>query len=257
MVDSASTGESHRSSPASLVVVGCGFQAAGQTTLIAKREIERADRVLFAVADPLTVRWLRELNPRGESLPYPRDDSRRRETYREMVRRILAALAEGGRVCAVFYGHPGVLVEAGNAALKAARAAGHFARMLPGISSLACLFADLGVDPGAGCQIYEAGDFLKRGCALEPRASLILCQIAVIGNSGFYDRATPDDIRRGLADLSARLQQQYPRCHEVVLYEAAFLPTRQPKVVPMLLSDLADVDLSELSTLYVPALGDA
>jgi precorrin-3B methylase len=141
-------------SGASLIVVGTGIQWAGQTTHAARRAIEQAERVLFAVADPWTVRWVRSLHPGAESLPYPQDGRPRRQIYREMVDRILAELHQGLRVCAVFYGHPGVLTRASHEAILAARNAGWPAQMLPGVSALDCLYADLGVDPGqAGCQI--------------------------------------------------------------------------------------------------------
>ncbi|WP_437898926.1 hypothetical protein [Sorangium sp. So ce124] len=54
----------------SLIIVGTGIQWGGQMTLAARRAIEQADRVLFAVADPWNARWIRGLNPAAESLPY-------------------------------------------------------------------------------------------------------------------------------------------------------------------------------------------
>ena len=50
----------------------------------------------------------------------------------EMVEEILAAVREGKRVCAVFYGHPGVYVKPSHEAVRRARKEGFEARMLPG-----------------------------------------------------------------------------------------------------------------------------
>ena len=77
----------------SLTVVGTGIQLVGHLTLAAKAWIEQADKVLFAVADPVTAKWLQTLNPTAEALPYNTNNQRRRETYREMVDRILATFS--------------------------------------------------------------------------------------------------------------------------------------------------------------------
>ncbi len=241
-----------------LVVVGTGIQCAGQASMAAQYAIERADRVLFAVVDPWTVAWVRRLNPAAESLPYPMDDSPRSQTYARMVDRILVALGEHDRVCAVFYGHPGVLTDAAHAAVIRARAAGHEARMLPGISALDCLYTDMGIDPGReGCQVYEATDFLLRPRAFDVHSHLIICQIGFIGNFSFFDSGRQDRIRRGLAILTERLRPHYGADHEVILYEAATLPTASARRDRLPLSALADARVTDLTTLYLPPLGPA
>lgn len=248
------TGSEHGASQrAMLVVVGTGIQAGGQTTLAARRAIEGADRVLFAVVDPLAVAWVRSLHPGAESLPYPMDDTPRRRTYLEMVERILAELRRGQRVCAVFYGHPGVFTRPAHEAVARARREGFRARMLPGVSALDCLIADLGLDPGHdGCQMYEATDFLIRRRGFDAHAPLVLWQVGLIGNLGFFDQQDHEGIARGLAVLSEALRERYAPEHEVVLYEAAVLPTDAPRVERLALADLAGATVTDLSTLYVP-----
>lgn len=241
-----------------LIVVGTGIQGGGQTTLAAQRTIERADRVLFAVVDPFTVSWLRALNPNAESLPYPMDDTLRRQTYAEMVERILAELRKGLRVCAVFYGHPGVLTTPAHEAVARARREGFRARMLPGVSALDCLVADLGVDPGRhGCQIYEATDFLIRGRGFDVHTPLLLWQVGSIGNLGFFDEHDGAAIRRGLETVAEVLLRCYEPAHQVVIYEAAVLPTDAPRVERVALASLAHARVTDLSTLYVPPLAPA
>ena len=64
-------------------------------------------------------------------------------------------------MCAAFYGHPGIFVYPGQEAMRRAHAEGLKARMLPGISSIDCLWCDLGIDPALdGCQIYHATEFV-------------------------------------------------------------------------------------------------
>ncbi len=241
-----------------LVVVGTGIQWGGQATVAARRAIERADRVLFAVGDPWAVRWIRALSPEAESLPYPRDGTPRRAIYRSMVDRILAPLREGQRVCAAFYGSASLLNRPAHDAVRRAREEVFRARMLPGVSSLECLFSDLGLDPGeSGCQVFEAGDYLIRARVCDPSAHLVLCQIAVIGNRDVFDPLDTARIRHGLHVLEARLARTFPCDHEVVVYEAACHPLSHPRIDRIRLRDLAGAAVSEISTLYVPPLGPA
>jgi uncharacterized protein YabN with tetrapyrrole methylase and pyrophosphatase domain len=112
--------------------------------------IERADEVLYLVTQPLTAQWIERANPRSRSLHGLYESGKpRRETYAEMVDELLAPVRAGLGVCAAFYGHPGVFVNPGHEAIRRARAEGYRARMLPAVSALDCLVADLGIDPAA------------------------------------------------------------------------------------------------------------
>lgn len=240
----------------SLTVVGTGIQLVGHLTLAAKASIEQADKVLFAVADPVTAKWLQTLNPTAEALPYNTNNQRRRETYREMVDRILAEVRQGLNVCAVFYGHPGVFAYPTHEAIKQARHEGFRAQMLPGISAEDCLFADLGIDPGRnGCQSFEATDFLLRRRKFDPTSALILWQIAMTGNLGFEREKSQ---MRGLKVLSEVLETHYSSDHEVIVYEAAvYYPVCEPIIQRMPLFKLPETKVTLVSTLYVPPKASA
>ena len=235
----------------SLTVVGTGIQLVGHLTLAARSWIEGADKVLFAVADPLTAKWLLSLNPAAESLPYDTGNLRRRTTYDEMVERILVEVRSGLNVCAVFYGHPGVFADPAHEAIRQARREGFRAEMLPGISAEDCLFADLGVDPGRnGCQSFEATDFLIRRRKFDPTSVLILWQIGFTGNLGFFKE---DSHLRGLKVLAEVLQTDYGPEHEVTVYEAAvYYPVCSPTIERMRLCELPNASVTPVSTLYVP-----
>ncbi len=235
----------------SLTIVGTGIQLVGHLTLAAQAWIQQADKVLFAVADPLTAEWLRSLNPTAEALPYNTKNQRRSETYQEIVQRILAEVRLGLNVCAVFYGHPGVFATPTHAAIRQAQEEGFPAQMLPGISAEDCLFADLGLDPGkSGCQSFEATDFLIRRRKFDPTSALILWQIAMIGNLGFYQ---PDGYLQGLSVLTEVLTADYSSDREVIVYEAAvYYPVCQPVIQKLPLCQLPTAKITEISTLYIP-----
>jgi precorrin-3B methylase len=237
-----------------LVVVGTGIQVGAHSTPAARLAIERADSVLYAVSNPETADWIRQLNPAAQALAYPRDGRRRRAIYAQMVEQILERLRAGERVCAAFYGSAAVLVQPAHEAMRRARSEGFRARMLPGISSLECLFADLGVDPGEhGCAMYEAADLLMRPRVLDRHAHLVLCQVGLIANRAAFD-PSPALLRRGLELLRARLLELYPAQHGAILYEAAENPMLEPRATAVELGELERAEVSAFSTLYVPPL---
>lgn len=233
----------------SLVVAGSGIQLIRQLTPEARDALEHADEVLFVVADPAMADWLRSLNANSRSLStLYRPGPRRREIYAEMVEEILEAVRGGAKVCAIFYGHPGVYVAPSHQAVARARAEGFPARMLPGISSEDCLFADLGVDPAEhGWQSYDSTDFLVRGFEPDPAAGLVLWQVDALGKLDSSPGQEPD----GLRILAERLLELYPPEHELVFYLASAYPIAEALIEPVRLDALAALAAAPAPTLYV------
>jgi precorrin-6B methylase 1 len=235
-----------------LAVVGTGIALVRQLTPEAREEIELADEVLYVVADSATAAYVETLNPRARSLAaLYRPGVHRREIYGEMVSEILAPVRRGERVCAVFYGHPGVLVQPAHEAVRRARAEGHEARMLPGISTEACLVADLGIDPGEhGWQSWEATSFLRRAPRPDPGAALVLWQVDGIGRRD----AGGEGSGAGLRALAEALAERYPPEHEVVFYRASPYPVVEADVIRLPLAELGALRTAPAPTLYVPPL---
>jgi len=237
---------------AGLIVVGTGIQAAGQFTIEARTVVQKADTVFFLVADPLTRDYLTRLNQNTVSLhDLYETDKPRMQSYVEMVDRITSEVYADKLVCVAFYGHPGVFAFPAHEAIHRVRARGIYARMLPGISAEDCLFADLGLDPAwTGCQSFEATDFLLFGRTFDPRSSLILWQVGVIGDTSF--QANGYDYKRGLKALIERLKQVYDADHKVIVYEASHLPISRFRQDWVELRQLSEVKLTAESTLVVP-----
>jgi uncharacterized protein YabN with tetrapyrrole methylase and pyrophosphatase domain len=234
----------------SLTVVGTGIDVGGHLTPQARVAFAEADEAFYLVADPIAVTLLEELNPRARSLEgrYEKGKSRL-EAYEGMVEEILTPVRTGKTVCAAFYGHPGIFVYPGHKAVAHARAEGFRAWMLPGISSLDCLFADLGIDPAeSGCQVQHASDFLARRVHPDPSILLVLLQISVIGEPGAVD--APD--WSGLPLLVEYLQEFYTPEHVVIAYEASPFPVLEPTVTHVPLVELPNADLTAGMTLVVP-----
>jgi uncharacterized protein YabN with tetrapyrrole methylase and pyrophosphatase domain len=239
-----------------LIVVGSGIDTILHLTMGARAWIEAADEVLYAVNDLPSEELLRKLNPRAVTLSsLYAEDKPRKVTYKQMVERILSGVRLGRLVCAVFYGHPGVLCEAGRESLGQARREGFPARMLPGISTDACLLADLGIDPGiSGYQSFHADDFLIHRRRFDTTSPLVLWQVDTIGD-GTYRRLRYD--ARNLPVLLQVLMEHYGPDHEVVLYRASLFPMCEPEIKRTALARISQDDVRNTPTLYVPPKGRA
>jgi hypothetical protein len=137
--------------------------------------------------------------------------------------------------------------------VRQVRAEGYVVTVFPGISAEDCLFADTGLDPGAqGCQSYEASDFVLRPRRFDPTTPLVLWQVGVIGYFGVVNETI--DPTKGLTALKMILRRSYPGDHQMILYEAAMLPTNDAMIVKIVLDQLEQVPVTSYSTLYVPPL---
>lgn len=236
----------------SLVVVGSGIQFGRHVSERTLSEIQQA-QVVFCLADPFTLAMVTRLRPDtinlGAHYAAGRD---RRETYRDIDAAIMAEVRAGKAVCAVFYGHPGVFADVPHQVIRKTRAEGLSARMEPGISAEACLYADLGIDPGQrGIQSLEATHFLCFDRQIDPQGPLLLWQVALVGD---WTCSRLESDRECLEALVAKLLRWYPPDHEVILYEAAQLPVGSFRADRMRLCDLPDARYTEVTTLVIPPL---
>jgi hypothetical protein len=233
----------------SLTVVGTGIEVPGHVTQQALSCLETADEVLYLVSEPVAAEWIEQVSPNARSLADLYEPGRdRAEIYASIVEAILEPVRQGASVCVAFYGHPGVFVNPSHDAIRRARDEGFAARMLPGVSTDACLFADLGVDPAdSGCQSYEATDLLLYERTLDPSAALIIWQAGAVGNLAF----APDGDTSRLPLLVEYLRRWYPPDHRVVLYEASSYAVVGPGMKTVELSALVTTDLWPMATLYL------
>lgn len=234
----------------SLTVVGTGIDITTQLSPGARAAIEGADVVLFLLADPVSSLRVEQLNTRARSLDsHYAAGKNRRVTYDEIVEEIVSEVLAGAAVCVAFYGHPGVYAAAGHEAIRRIRDAGLPARMLPAVSALDCLFADLGIDPGPrGLQAYEATYFFRTRPPVDPRTTLVLLQVGVLCEHGGAPTAVSAERFPSLVELLRPIYE--PGC-EAVLYEAAAYPGARPVVIRFRLDDTELPSPTVLSTLCI------
>lgn len=236
----------------SLTVVGTGIDVTTQLTPGARAAIEAADVVLYLLADAVSALRVEALNARSRSLDcFYAPGKERSATYAQIVEAILSEALGGANVCAAFYGHPGVYAAVGHEAVRRGKAAGLPARMLPAVSALDCLFADLGIDPArGGLQVYEATSFFEMRPPVDPGATLLLLQVGMLGERGGSPSAA---VAARFAQLVEVLRRQYDGKREVMLYEASAYPGVAPTLVRFSLGDPEPPTPSVLATLCVPA----
>ncbi|MDB6132783.1 MAG: hypothetical protein JWM59_1026 [Verrucomicrobiales bacterium] len=244
-------GRQEHTGPGQLVVVGSGIRPISDMSVGAREQIVSADVVIYCVADPITELYLHQLNPNAQSLyGLYGNDKPRIDTYREMVDAMLGPLQEGKRVCAVFYGHPGIFAWAPHQAIRAARRHGLRAEMSPAISAQDWLFADLGLDPSsAGLQTVDATDLLIRRRRLDPSMHVLIWQAECVGDDGFNFGGYR---RHNFPILVEYLGKFYPADHTVVIYDASTYPHLPPIISTKTLDAVRAEDLSGISTLYLP-----
>ncbi|MDH0449535.1 SAM-dependent methyltransferase [Shewanella sp. GD04112] len=238
----------------SLVCVGTGLQLAGQISVLSRSYIEHADIVFSLLPDGFSQRWLTKINSNVINLQqfYAQNGEvkNRRDTYEQMVNAILDAVRAGKKTVCALYGHPGVFACVSHMAITCAKAEGFSAKMEPGISAEACLWADLGIDPGnSGHQSFEASQFMFFNHVPDPTTHLLLWQIAIAGEHTLTQFHTSSD---RLQILVEQLNQWYPLDHEVVIYEAANLPIQAPRIERLPLANLPQAHLTPISTLLIP-----
>ena len=238
----------------SLVVVGTGIKVISQTTISARSYIENADVVFTATSGAVAARWIESLNDNVVSLTSLYAEGKSRvTTYQQMMELMCNAVYEGKRVCAAFYGHPGVFVYPTHKVVERLSAEGYHAVMEPGISAEDCIVADLGIDPGnTGCQALEATQFLFYQHQLDVSSLVILWQVGLSGDH-LLNTLDLDKINPALQVLTDELLAYYPPSHEVIIYEAATVAIMAAKIERLPLKDLPNTKPSLMSTLVIPA----
>jgi len=233
----------------SLVVVGTGYQVCARITAEAAAEIENSDIVFYLVYDWMDEIWLRRIKANAVSLaPFFGRRWTAKQSCRMTVETIMRAVRKGDAVCIAFSGHPAVCVDPTRTALERARMEGFPAQMVPGISALDCLFADLCLDPtSVSCRVFDATRFVLRQNPIDCFSGLVLLQLLQIGAS--YPNKKEG---RGLKLLQDLLTRFYGASYKVIHYQAALSPIGDSIIEEIPISALHRCEIKFKSTLYVP-----
>lgn len=237
-----------------LIIIGSGIETIG-FSLGDEKLIETADKVIFCVADPATIVWIKQKRPDALDMYVLYDENKvRYTTYMQMSEAQLYYVRQGMRVVVIFYGHPGIFVLSTHRAIKIAKREGHKATMKASVSALDTLCADLGVDPcQPGMQTYEASDCLIRRRHIDTHLHVVLWQVGLIGELGFRRHGY---LNSNFSYFIEWLQSIYGEEYEITHYIGSRYPTISPIIETYHLSELhlpdVQTKITGLSTFYIP-----
>lgn len=182
-----------------------------------------------------------------------REDVDRFETYKHMAAIVVDAAIAGPPVVLAMYGHPLILSQPSVLALRTAARLGLRTKVLPAVSALDCLFADLGVDPiEAGLQMHEATELLLRQRPLIPEMAAVIWQVGTLETRLYTGtkRSRPERLLR----FRDYLLRYYPADHIVFSVASSTDAVNPPQVHRMRIRDLpANSRLLHMgTTLYIP-----
>jgi hypothetical protein len=237
-----------------LWIAGLGLQTVAQLT----REVESAIRfsreVLYLDTGVATRSLLETLCPRVTSL-YEQsycEGELRVNAYQHMAALVVDAALDHPPVTFAIHGHPLVAAQAPFLVLELAKTLDLRVTVLPGVSAIDTILADLRLDPVVqGIQMYEATDLLLRRRPLQPDVPAVIWQIGPL-ETCLHSMAIsrPERFTR----LIAHLSQFYPARHEVVAIYCAPHPIMPPAMIRFALEDMGQhaQEIHAGFSLYVP-----
>jgi hypothetical protein len=213
---------------ADLYVVGLGVLNVDDVTRGTERVLRSCNEVLFVDTGIATRDYLATLCERVTPLfeESYREAGRRLDAYDVMAARVIEAALDHPPVAFAMVGHPTVGAYAPFLIRDMAQSLDLRVKVLPGISALDALCADLMLDPCVdGLQTYEATDVLLRRRPLRPDVPAVIWQVGTLETRLHSERVS----RPGrFVRFRDHLLRFYPPTHPVTAVYASphpLLPT--------------------------------
>jgi hypothetical protein len=238
-------------------IAGLGIQTVGHVTREVEQAIRDSREVLYLDTGAATRPFLEGLCPRVTPLYWQSysEERLRVGAYEHMAISVIDAALDHAPVTFAIHGHPLVAVHAPFLVLQLARALDLRVEVLPGISGIDTVLADLRIDPVVeGVQMYEATDLLLRRRPLQPDVPAIIWQIGPLETALHTMRVSrPERFHR----FVAHLRQFYPAKHEVAAIYCSPHPLIPTRILRFALEDMPEhaEEIHAGFTLYVPASG--
>jgi siroheme synthase len=254
--------ESHRATDSvavsaheGIVIVGSGIMVPDQLTLQALRILTKASEVWTNVPEPEHAELAKTIGRYPHSLwPFFQSDRPRIVNYEAIVAHLLQRASAVRQVAYLTQGHPMVLDRVATELLRQSSNGGVPVSVIPGVSSVDTILADIRYEPARGLQVFDATNFVRRGMKIDGRAGLLLLQPGVFGID--MPRLTSDAPAPQLTELRDALCTTYPEEHPAVLVRSA--TARMPKQrfqTTVRELDRVPAEALAASTLWIPPLG--
>ena len=240
-----------------LWIAGLGIETVRQVTREVEQAIRDSREVLYLDTGVATRPFLEGLSTRVTPL-YEQSYSEERPrvgAYEHMAISVIDAALDHPPVTFAIHGHPLVAVHAPFLVMELAQALDLRVEVLPGISGIDTVMADLRIDPVVdGVQMYEATDLLLRRRPLQPDVPAIIWQIGPIETALHTMRVSrPERFHR----FVVHLRQFYPARHEVAAIYCSPHPLLPSNILRFALEDMPQhaEEIHAGFTLYVPPSG--
>jgi precorrin-3B methylase len=237
-----------------LWIAGLGIQTVSQITRQVEHALRASREILYLDTGVATKSYLEGLCPRITSLfeqSYA-EDRPRVSAYEHMAIRVVEAALDHPPVTFAIHGHPLIAVHPPFLVMEMAKALDLRVEVLPGISALDTLFADLRVDPVVhGVQMFEATDLLLRRRPLQSDVPAILWQVGTLETALHSQRVSKPERFARFVD---HLKRFYPARHPVTAIYSSPHALLTPVILRFALEDMRHYaeDLHAGFTLYVP-----
>jgi siroheme synthase len=240
--------------PSGIVIVGSGIKVPDQLTLEAVEVLRRASEIWTNVAESEHGRLAEIVGHRPNSLwPFYQAGRQRLANYEAVTEHLIERANAVREVAYLTQGHPLVLDRVATNVLRRGRQSGLPVTVLPGLSSIDTLIADLEYEPARGLQVFDATNFVRRQMKADGHAGLLLLQPGVFGVE--VPRLTADAPPPQLRTLRDALCQIYPEDHPAILIRSATTSMKRRSFQTTVgLLDQAPPEALAASTLWVPPM---
>lgn len=234
-----------------LWIVGVGIRGLDQITLETLEVLKRCRKVLHLTHQH---KRFKKINPNIVDLEeFYWTGEEDWKIHDRILKLVLEEVERGPEVAVVSYGHPMVFDDSTLDLVKISKQKGFSCRVLPAISCLDTLCIDLGIDYGAGLQLFEATQLVEDEIPVNPEVDTLLMQLGHFGTSIVEDDV--DNPPGRFTPLVEYLTRFYDPDHRVVIAFSNDGNISQPE---LLRTKLARLDSHRRRifpgvTLYIPA----
>jgi uncharacterized protein YabN with tetrapyrrole methylase and pyrophosphatase domain len=232
-----------------LFVIGSGIKTLAHLSKETLFLIQNVDRLLYLVNDKIMSDFLLRELENASSL----DDTyfkytKRQDAYNAVTDRIVSEYYQYNSLCVLVYGHPTFFADFALKAVKQIQKQGGSATILPAISSLDCLIADLLISPGQeGMCIYDATELLVYERNIDIYSYLVLYQVSSLG-------MVDTKLSKYIHILKKYLLKFYSESHCVYIYSASQTPGLEYNLEEIELREIDAAPIHHKSTICLPPI---
>jgi uncharacterized protein YabN with tetrapyrrole methylase and pyrophosphatase domain len=184
--------------------------------------------------------------------PLYQDGRLRRENYRDVIEAVLAQVETARPAAWLTPGHPMVFDSVSQSLIAAAHSREWQLAIVPAISCLDTLLAEVQYDPASGLVVHDATGLVRRKIPLLKSVPLVLLQISVF----MSDRAhiSLEQGRPDLGPLRDYLVRYFSETHQCAVVRSSSSSTDTSHITWIALNDLPSLPIDVLAgaSLFVP-----